>query len=189
LTRGVGEALLPARSGVYVSPAHQRRWEHYRLWQRIRVPPALDPDVRPLKPRSPGDHSPSCRWLGLGMAVVWGRRHVATLSRSLEAQHHRTHFHQFGRGARWASAAVLRLTTDARLVARCPRQGDTRDRVRADSQLPANSFRPPRCSSTASTSEAPPPACAQKAGHVLAWHGVLSRSMMVICRLGSASYP
>lgn len=99
-----------------------------------RVPPTLDKFFAPLKGHFHWDHFTYFRLLVLTMAVMWGRRNVANLSRYLEAEHHRTRFNNFFLVARWDPEAALRQKAQAWLRARHPGQGETLSVIIDDSQ-------------------------------------------------------
>lgn len=78
------------------------------MFRIIRVPPVLDKFFHTLQPHFHWNHFAYVRWLVVVSACAWGRRHVASLSRYLDAQHHRTRFNNFFLVARWDREAALR---------------------------------------------------------------------------------
>ena len=107
------------------------------MFRLIRVPPSLDQLFRPWNGSFHGDHCTSFRLLVVGMAVMWGRRHVANLDRDLEAKPHRPRFHQFLLVARWAPVAALRQQAQEWVRALRPAKGETSS-WRMDDAKPAN---------------------------------------------------
>jgi SRSO17 transposase len=95
------------------------------MFRIIRVPPALDKFFRPLKGHFHWDQFTYFRLLVLAMAVMWGRRNVANLYRSLEARHHRTRFNNFFLVERWEPEAARRQQAQAWLRALRPAKGET----------------------------------------------------------------
>jgi hypothetical protein len=91
----------------------------------IRVPRTLDKCFRPRHRPFHGNHFEDFRLLVLVMAFAWGRHQVANLSRSLDAQHHRTRFNNFFLRERWDPEAARRQTAQALLRALRPGKGAT----------------------------------------------------------------
>jgi hypothetical protein len=61
------------------SPVHPRLQENGLMFRLIRVPPALDKFVQPLEGHFHWDHFAYFRLLVLTLALMWGRRNVATV--------------------------------------------------------------------------------------------------------------
>jgi hypothetical protein len=99
------------------APVHRRFREHRLIFRSIRVPPTLDKFFGTWPPCCHWDHGGYVRLLVLVIAWAWGRRHVTTLYRYMEAAHHRTRVHHFFLGARWDPAAALRQQAPERLRA------------------------------------------------------------------------
>ena len=95
------------------------------MFRIIRVPRSLDKFFRPLQRRFHGDHFEYFRLLVLAMAFAWGRHNVANIYRYLDAQHHRTRFHNFFLVQRWDPEAALRQKAQELLRALAPQPGDT----------------------------------------------------------------
>jgi hypothetical protein len=87
------------------------------MFRLIRVPATLDKCCCTLPPCCHGDHVASFRLLVLVIAMAWGRRNVAKLSRDMDATHHRTRVNNFCLVARWDPAAALRQNAPERLRA------------------------------------------------------------------------
>jgi hypothetical protein len=104
------------------------------MFRVIRVPPSLDKFVQPLQGHVHWEHFPYCRRLVLTLALMWGRRHVANVSRYLEAAHHRTRVHNFLLVERWAPEAARRQQAQAWLRVRHPGQGAPLDWIIDDSK-------------------------------------------------------
>jgi hypothetical protein len=100
----------------------------------VRLPAPRDQFFRTRCPRFYGDHDAYFRLLVLVMAFAWGRRNVANLYRSLEAQHHRSRFHNFFLVPRWDPEAALRQKAQELRRALHPTPGETRSRVIDDSK-------------------------------------------------------
>jgi hypothetical protein len=122
-----------ARASVS-SPARQQALEDDPLFRLIRVPPARDKFFPPLKGHFHWDHFPYFRLLVLAMAVMWGRRTGANLSRWLDAERHRTRFNHVFRVERWDPEAALRQQAQALLRALRPGQGEPIDLIIDDSK-------------------------------------------------------
>jgi hypothetical protein len=99
------------------------------MFRLIRVPATLDQCCCTWPPCCHGAHFASFRWLVLVLAMAWGRRHVAQLSRAMDATHHRTRVHNCCLVARWAPAAALRQNAPERLRALPLGTGETLDVV------------------------------------------------------------
>jgi SRSO17 transposase len=100
----------------------------------IRVPPSLDQFFQPLKGHFHWDHVAYCRLVVLTLALMWGRRNVATLSRDLEAEHHRTRFNNVFLVERWEPEAALCQQAQAWLRSLRPSKGETISLVLDDSK-------------------------------------------------------
>ena len=95
---------------------------------RIRRVPALpDRFFDPLRSHVHWNPWMDVRLLVVAMACMWGRRHVAHRYRDLDAEPHRTHFHNFCLVARWDPEAALRQKAQAWLRALRPGPGATLD--------------------------------------------------------------
>jgi hypothetical protein len=95
------------------------------MFRMIRVPAALDNFFQPLERHFHWNHFMYFRVLVVTMAVMWGRRNVATLYRYLDAAPHRTRFNNFFLVERWDPEAVLRQKARALLRALRLGKGDT----------------------------------------------------------------
>jgi hypothetical protein len=94
------------------------------MFRLRRVPAVLDKFFSPLPSHFPWHHGLDFRLLVVAMAFMWGRRHVAHLDRDRDAEPHRTRFHNFFLGERWAPEAALRQQAQALLRALRPGQGE-----------------------------------------------------------------
>ena len=104
------------------------------MFRIIRVPPALDKFFGTLKPHCHWDHWAYFQLLVGVMAFAWGRRNVSNLYRYLDAQQHRTRFHNFFLVQRWDPEAALRQKARELLRALHPRKGETLYRIIDDSK-------------------------------------------------------
>jgi hypothetical protein len=107
--------------------------EHRLMFRIIRMPPVLDKFFHALQPHVHWNHCAYFRLLVVGIAFAWGRRHVASLYRYLDTQHHRTRVHHFCLVARWDPEAVLRHNAQELVMALHPRTGETLSLVSDDS--------------------------------------------------------
>jgi hypothetical protein len=74
----------------------------------IGVPPTLEKVLQPLQGHFHWDHFAHFPLLILAIAFMWGRRHVANLWPYLDAEHHRSRFHNFFLVDWWDSEAAVR---------------------------------------------------------------------------------
>jgi hypothetical protein len=104
------------------------------MFRIICVPPTLDQFFQPLHGPVHWDHFADVRLLVLTIAVLGGRRNVAHLDRSLDAEPHRTRFTNFFLVERWDPDAALRPQAQAWRRALRPKQGETIAGVLDDSK-------------------------------------------------------
>lgn len=100
-------------SGVSPAPACRRGEEDCPLFRIIHGSPSFAKFFQPLKGHFHWDHFTDFCLLVVTIAWRWGQRHVANLSRQLEAPAHRTRLHNFCLVARWDPEAALRQTAQA----------------------------------------------------------------------------
>jgi hypothetical protein len=91
----------------------------------IRMPPILDTWFQPLKGPLHWNHVACFGLWVVPMAYMWGRRHVAHVSRHLEAPCHRTRVNHFCWVDRWDPEAALRQKAQDLLRALSPSTGET----------------------------------------------------------------
>jgi hypothetical protein len=105
---------------------------------RIRhVPPSLDKFFRPLTGHLHWHHDTYFRVLVVPIALMWGRRHVATLDRDLDPPLHRTRCTNFFLVERWDPEAARRQQAQEWLRALPPQRGEPLSR-RSDASQQAN---------------------------------------------------
>jgi hypothetical protein len=99
-----------------------------------RVPAVLDKFFGTLRPHFHWNHGRYFRLLVVAMACMWGRRHVANLSRYLDVEHPRTRFNNFFLVQRWDPEAALRQQAQELLRSLRPGTGETLYLVMDDSK-------------------------------------------------------
>ena len=100
----------------------------------LRVPSSLAKVFRPLPGQFHWNHGTSFRLLVLAMAVMWGRRNVAHVSRYLDAAPHRTRFNHFFLVERWAPEAARRQQAQVLVRGLPPGKGELRSLMRDDAK-------------------------------------------------------
>jgi hypothetical protein len=92
----------------------------------------LDKGFHTRQPPFQWNHCAYFRLLVVVIALAWGRRHVASLYRQLDAQHHRTRFNHFFLVVRWDPEAARRQKAQEVVMALHPHQGETLSLVMDD---------------------------------------------------------
>jgi hypothetical protein len=134
------------------------------MGRSIRLPPALAQCLRPPQEPVHWGHVTHFRLPGLTMALMWGRRHLATVSRSRAGSPHRPRSTNGFSVARGEPAAALCQQARDRLRGRPPGPGATLY-VSRDASQPTNRG---TAMAAVATLQAPPTAAAIP-GHQAVW--------------------